>query len=169
MREKEIASKLKHPNIVRLEAYFHDSSYCYLLFELCQTITLKNLFIKLGKLSLKVTRFYIMELVNALEYLHSHKVVHRDIKPQNILFDNNFHLKLADFNASKRIDYEKVKEQLLNIQRQEENNCSESDSEEEIDEGNKIRFSVRIFFYDFNRKLILGQFDICHQRWWLIE
>jgi len=97
MREKEISSKLKHPNIVRLEAYFHDSCYCYLLFELCQTITLKSLVKELGKLSLEVTRFYAMELINALEYLHSHKVVHRDIKPQNILFDHTFHLKLADF------------------------------------------------------------------------
>lgn len=45
-----------------------------------------------------------MELVNALEYLQKHNVVHRDLKPQNLLLDNTFHLKVADFGAAKVID-----------------------------------------------------------------
>ena len=69
MREKEITDQLEHPNIVRLESYFHDSNYCYLLFEFCPIGDLRNLITDFGKLSLQLTRFYTMEIINALIFL----------------------------------------------------------------------------------------------------
>ena len=112
MREKEITYKLDHPNIVRLESYFHDSNYCYFVFELCNHGNLRNLISLFGKLSLKLTRFFTMQMINALEYLQRHSIVHRDLKPQNILLDDSFHVKIADFGASKKIDISEVHEQL---------------------------------------------------------
>lgn len=94
MREKEITDQLKHPNIVRLESYFHDSDYCYLLFEFCPIGDLRNLIQNFGKLSLSVTKFYAMEILNALIFLKENNIIHRDIKPQNILLDETFHIKL---------------------------------------------------------------------------
>jgi len=104
MREKELSMMFEHPNICRLEAYFMDSENCYFLLELCQVGDL-NTFIKdHGKLSKKLTRLYVMELVNALEHLRKNNIVHRDLKPKNILLDDTFHCKITDFGAAKEID-----------------------------------------------------------------
>jgi serine/threonine-protein kinase greatwall len=49
----------------------------------------------------EMSRFYMAEAVLALEYLHNHGVVHRDIKPDNMLIDESGHLKLTDFGLSR--------------------------------------------------------------------
>jgi len=114
MREKDICSMLDHPNIVRLESYFHDSDNCYFLFELSRVGDLRNFIKENKKLNVKVTREYTMEIVNALEHLRQHNIVHRDLKPHNIVLDDTFHAKLADFGAAKIIDPFVVDEELRN-------------------------------------------------------
>lgn len=47
-----------------------------------------------------VVKYYMAELVLAIEYLHDNGIVHRDLKPENILLDDNGHIKLADFGLS---------------------------------------------------------------------
>ena len=61
----------------------------------------------------KLTREFTMEIVSALEEMQKHNVVHRDLKPQNILLDDTYHIKLADFGAAKIIDPEEVRKELL--------------------------------------------------------
>ena len=73
---------------------------------------MKNLISKFGRLSLKLTRFYAIEIINALKYLNKHNIVHRDLKPHNILLDESFHVKLADFGAAKVVDPEEVEREL---------------------------------------------------------
>mmetsp|Transcript_20593 Transcript_20593/g.23788 ORF Transcript_20593/g.23788 Transcript_20593/m.23788 type:complete len:107 (+) Transcript_20593:672-992(+) len=103
---------LDHQNVIRLEGYFHDSENCYFLFELCEVGDLNSFIKDHGKLSIKLTRQFIMEIILALEYLKEVNVIHRDLKPKNILLDNTFHLKIADFGASKVIDPEEVEQEL---------------------------------------------------------
>lgn len=138
MREKDISNMLDHPNIVRLESYFHDSDNCYFLFELCRVGDLSTFIRDYGKLNVKVTREFTMEIINALEYLREHNIVHRDLKPHNILLDDTFHIKLADFGAAKQINPHIVDEQLKNLPF-EEGHGDLSDSEEyELDSSSSV-------------------------------
>lgn len=146
MREKEITDTLNHPNIVRLEGYFHDSDYCYFLFELCSLGNLRELISNFRTLSLKLTRFYTMEIINALVYLRDNNIVHRDLKPQNLLLDDTLHIKICDFGAAKKYDPEEV-EKLISedMELMDENteakdsDSSDSDFEQEMLQKMKIR------------------------------
>ncbi|CAI2365413.1 unnamed protein product [Moneuplotes crassus] len=112
MREKDILSVLDHQNMIRLEETFQDDTNLYFCFQYYQYGDLSALIRSKKKLNLDQTRFYAMELINALEYLRDLNIVHRDIKPENIMIDNNFHCKLGDFGCAKVIDPEAVKEEI---------------------------------------------------------
>ncbi|BES88736.1 Serine threonine-protein kinase [Nesidiocoris tenuis] len=101
-REIEIQAHLRHPNILKLYGYFHDTARVYLILE----------YAKLGELykllqSQPEKRFtepkaaeIMKQLVSALIYCHARGVIHRDIKPENILVDFSGKIKIADFGWS---------------------------------------------------------------------
>ena len=99
---------------MRLEAYFQDSEYCYFLLELWRSGDIEQLVkqTEKKKFDVETTKFYVMELILALEYMRKHDIVHRDLKPANILVDDSYHLKLADFGVAKNIDPNKVEAEL---------------------------------------------------------
>ncbi|XP_059183654.1 aurora kinase A isoform X2 [Centropristis striata] len=99
-REVEIQSHLRHPNILRLYGYFHDSSRVYLLLEFAPKGELYSELQRCGCFSEERSATYIMELAGALNYCHKKKVIHRDIKPENLLLGANGELKIADFGWS---------------------------------------------------------------------
>ena len=69
---------------------------------------------RFGTFNDKLVRVYTRQILRGLHYLHSHRIVHRDVKGGNILVDNSGICKLADFGASKRLDLLKnVSEQSL--------------------------------------------------------
>ncbi|XP_064420277.1 aurora kinase A-B [Latimeria chalumnae] len=99
-REVEIQSHLRHPNILRLYGYFHDSSRVYLILEYAPRGELYRELQKCTKFDDQRSATYITELSDALLYCHSKKVIHRDIKPENLLLGSNGELKIADFGWS---------------------------------------------------------------------
>ncbi|XP_030276468.1 aurora kinase A [Sparus aurata] len=99
-REVEIQSHLRHPNILRLYGYFHDSSRVYLILEFAPKGELYGELQRCGNFPEDRSATYIMELADALNYCHSKKVIHRDIKPENLLLGANGELKIADFGWS---------------------------------------------------------------------
>ena len=94
--------KFDHPFIMGLEYAFQDSQRLYLIMEF---VNGGELFYHLrqskGGFQEDRARFYAAEIVSALEYLHKSGVVYRDLKPENVLVDNEGHIRLTDFGLSK--------------------------------------------------------------------
>jgi len=100
--EKEILVRaVGHPFLVQLRAYFRTKeSHCYMM-EYCEGGSLYSLICRLKRLHVDLARFYAAEIILAVNFLHRCGIVHRDIKPDNILLDRDGHCKLADFGQSK--------------------------------------------------------------------
>ena len=103
--ECKIMKQLNHPFIVKLHYAFQTSKYLYLTLELCENGDLYGLIEKYNKIDENTAKFYLAEVILALEYLHSLDIIYRDLKPANVLIDKFGHVKLADFGLAK----EKVK------------------------------------------------------------
>lgn len=101
MNEQQFMSKVKSPWIVDLKASFQEQEYLYLVMEYCPGGDLMNLFIEKDILPEKEAKFYLAELILAIESIHKLDCIHRDIKPDNILIDADGHIKLSDFGLSK--------------------------------------------------------------------
>lgn len=99
--------KLNHPNIVNLVDvkdsvdYIKKNGTSYkcmaIILEYAGGGELFEFVSQTGKFSEEVTRTYFSQVLDGLEYLHSQGIAHRDMKPENVLFDSEFNLKLADF------------------------------------------------------------------------
>lgn len=94
---------LDHPSIIKLYWTFKDMTSVYLMTELGEGGELWELLenAKDKKLPIELVRCYTAEMINALQYIHSKNIVHRDFKPENILLDKSGHLKITDFGTSK--------------------------------------------------------------------
>uniref|UniRef100_A0A1B0CXD6 cyclin-dependent kinase n=1 Tax=Lutzomyia longipalpis TaxID=7200 RepID=A0A1B0CXD6_LUTLO len=101
LREICLLKELKHKNIVRLYDVLHSDKKLTLVFEHCDQ-DLKKYFDSLnGDIDLDVVKSFMYQLLRGLAFCHSHNVLHRDLKPQNLLINKNGELKLADFGLAR--------------------------------------------------------------------
>jgi len=114
--EQLFMSKVKSPWIVDLKASFQEGDYLYLVMEFLPGGDLMSLLIKKDILTEDEARFYIAELILAVDSIHKLDCIHRDIKPDNVLIDKNGHIKLSDFGLAKVSDrlYENYKYENFN-------------------------------------------------------
>ncbi|XP_029119205.1 probable serine/threonine protein kinase IREH1 isoform X1 [Elaeis guineensis] len=101
LAERDILISVRNPFVVRFFYSFTSRENLYLVMEYLNGGDLYSLLRNLGCLDEEVARIYIAEVVLALEYLHSLRVVHRDLKPDNLLIAHDGHIKLTDFGLSK--------------------------------------------------------------------
>ncbi|KAK8726149.1 hypothetical protein OTU49_010393 [Cherax quadricarinatus] len=99
--ERDALARTKSPYCVQLYYSLQTTSNVYLVMEYLIGGDLKSLLTIYGYFDEPMATFYAAELALALDYLHSHGIVHRDVKPDNLLLDNKGHLKLTDFGLSK--------------------------------------------------------------------
>ena len=102
--EQIFLSKVRSPWIVDLKASFQEGDYLYLVLDYCPGGDLMNLLIEKDIFTENEARFYIAEIILAVEQIHKLDCIHRDIKPDNVLIDKNGHLKMSDFGLSKVSD-----------------------------------------------------------------
>ena len=99
--ERCILASLDHPTIIKFYQSFKHSNKLYLLVEFCARGSLVDFLKRQGSLNNVLTKHFTAEVVLALEYMRKMEVVHRDLKPGNIVLDDNYHLKLIDFATCK--------------------------------------------------------------------
>ncbi|GAA5913063.1 uncharacterized protein JCM6883_000505 [Sporobolomyces salmoneus] len=101
--ERNTLSLIQHPFIVNLFCTFQDEANLYLLLEYVQGGELFSHLRRAGRFSADVTRFYIANLVLALEHLHSQNIIYRDLKPENLLIGADGYIKVTDFGFAKYV------------------------------------------------------------------
>ena len=104
--EIKIHKSLHHPQIVAFEHYFEDTENVYILLEICQNQTLNDLLKRRKRLTEIEVQCYIVQLIKALKYLHSHRVIHRDLKLGNLFLTDKMELKVGDFGLATKLDFE---------------------------------------------------------------
>jgi len=101
IREVSLLKELAHPNIVGLKNVIHENNKLYLVFEYLDR-DLKRYMESCGKpLHRMLVKSYLQQLFRGIAHCHSHRVLHRDLKPQNLLIDKKGALKLADFGLAR--------------------------------------------------------------------
>src|SRR5579864_2868450 len=102
-QEAEAASALVHPRIVRVYAYGDDAGTPYMAMEHVDGGTLRDLFQRRGQIPEPLAVRLAAEVAEALAYAHDRGVIHRDIKPHNILLTADQHVKVADFGIARTL------------------------------------------------------------------
>ncbi|OMO54749.1 hypothetical protein CCACVL1_27627 [Corchorus capsularis] len=101
VREVSAMRRLQHhPNILKIHEVMATKTKIYLVMELASGGELFNKVLRRGRLPEKLARSYFTQLVSALNFCHQNGVAHRDLKPQNLLLDQNGNLKVSDFGLS---------------------------------------------------------------------
>ncbi|XP_073283504.1 uncharacterized protein [Primulina huaijiensis] len=102
--ERNLLAEVACHCIVKLYYSFQDAEYLYLIMEYLPGGDMMTLLMREDTLSENVAKFYIAQSVLAIESIHKHNYIHRDIKPDNLLLDKNGHMKLSDFGLCKPLD-----------------------------------------------------------------
>ena len=99
--ESQAVAMLSHPNIVSVYDVSSSDDAHYIVMELIDGITLKQYMEKKGVLNWKETLHFAIQIAKALEHAHSRGIVHRDIKPHNVMVLKNGSVKVADFGIAR--------------------------------------------------------------------
>ena len=103
-QEARAVAKLSHPNVVSVIDAGEDGGHPYIVFEYIKEKTLKQRIGRLGALDTQEAIAYAIEVARGLSVAHARNMVHRDIKPQNVLIDEEGRAKLTDFGISRQLE-----------------------------------------------------------------
>jgi tRNA A-37 threonylcarbamoyl transferase component Bud32 len=105
-REARAVAQLSHPHIVGVIDAGEDESRPYIVFEYVEGETLKERIRRMGRLPMEEAIAYAIEITRALGCAHARHIVHRDVKPQNVLIDEEGSAKVTDFGIARTLDQE---------------------------------------------------------------
>ncbi|XP_064476378.1 serine/threonine-protein kinase PLK1-like [Ornithodoros turicata] len=102
-REIDLHRPLAHKNIVRFHDFFGDVDNVYIILECCSRKSLVHVLKQRNTLTEPETRYFMQQLAEGVEHIHSQGIVHRDLKLGNMLLSEDMQLKIADFGLATRI------------------------------------------------------------------
>ena len=103
-REARAVAQVSHPNVVAVIDAGEDGGRPYIVFEYCDGETLKHRIDRLGRLPLDEAAAYGIEVGRGLQAAHARRLVHRDVKPQNVLIDADGRAKVTDFGIARSLE-----------------------------------------------------------------
>ncbi len=139
-------ARLDHPNIVRVYAVEEEGEIHYIVMEFFPGQDLKHILREGGPLPLPKALHYAIEITKALTYAHQKNLIHRDIKPGNVLVDEQDHVKITDFGIAAALD-ESSATLTGTIMGTPEYMSPEQAKGERVDAGSDL-FSLGIVFYE---------------------
>ncbi|GFP83373.1 serine/threonine-protein kinase 38-like [Phtheirospermum japonicum] len=113
--ERNLLAEVDSNCIVKLYCSFQDEEYLYLIMEYLPGGDMMTLLMRKDTLTEDEARFYVGETVLAIESIHKHNYIHRDIKPDNLLLDRYGHMKLSDFGLCKPLDCSNIQENDFSV------------------------------------------------------
>ena len=111
--EIKIHKSLHHLHIVNFEHVFEDSENVYILLELCTNQTLNELLKRRKRLTEFEVQVYVVQIVSALKYLHSNRVIHRDLKLGNLFLNEKMEIKIGDFGLATKLEFDGEKKRTI--------------------------------------------------------
>jgi serine/threonine protein kinase len=105
-REARAVARLSHPNIVTVIDRGEDASRQFIVFEHVDGENLKDLVLREGRLPLRRALELAIAVADGLAFAHQHELVHRDVKPQNVLLSREGEVKVTDFGIARSLDVE---------------------------------------------------------------
>ena len=106
MSEIKIHRALHHPNIVQFHHFFENEEYVHILLELCTNQSLSDLLRRRKRIHELEAQCYLNQILTGIKYLHSHRVIHRDIKLGNIFLSDKMEVKIGDLGLAAKLEYE---------------------------------------------------------------
>jgi serine/threonine protein kinase len=101
MTEKKVLAKIKHPFLVRLHYAFQNEKNLYMVMDFVNGGELFHHLTREGKFTEERTRFYAAQICSGMAHLHSHGIIYRDLKPENLLLSAQGNIIMTDFGLSK--------------------------------------------------------------------
>ncbi|KAJ0392639.1 hypothetical protein P43SY_004704 [Pythium insidiosum] len=101
--EVRVLSSVRHPNIMQLYEVIEDDAKCYLIMELAEHGDLFDKIVKQGRFPESEAQQVVSALADALHYCHTNLIIHRDVKPENVLLSAEHGVKLCDFGFARQL------------------------------------------------------------------
>ena len=106
--ERNLLAEVNSPYLVKLFYSFQDEEFLYLVMEYLPGGDMMTLLMRKDVLPEAEARFYVAQTVLAVDSVHRHSYIHRDLKPDNLLLDRDGHMKLSDFGLCKAVEAHKL-------------------------------------------------------------
>ncbi|GAB1598412.1 mucin-5AC-like isoform X1 [Argonauta hians] len=112
-QEISIHRSLSHKNVVRFVNFFEDENFIYIILELCRCRSLMEMHKRRQAITEPETQFFLKQIVEACQYLHANKIIHRDLKLGNLFLSEDLDIKIGDFGLATVLDFEGQRKKTL--------------------------------------------------------
>ncbi|XP_058800159.1 serine/threonine-protein kinase polo [Phymastichus coffea] len=112
-QEIAIHRSLDHKNVVGFYGFFDDNYNVYIILELCRKRSMMELHKRRKALTQYETRYYMKQILNGVEYLHDHRIIHRDLKLGNLFLNDDIQVKIGDFGLATKLEHEGERKKTL--------------------------------------------------------
>lgn len=111
--EIAIHKSLNHPNIVGFQGFFEDEDFVFVVLELCRRRSLLELHKRRKAVTEPEARYYMMQLLKGVQYLHNNRIIHRDLKLGNVFLNDDMDVKIGDFGLATKIEFDGERKKTL--------------------------------------------------------